>query len=108
MSSDALMFPTKSGRAAHAPGMPLDARLLCTTPRRVSNVSAWIQHIPFAFALVDMLRPRLIVELGTHKGDSYCALCQAVNMLDLKTSCTAVDTWVGDAQSGNVWRGCAG
>ena len=75
-------------------------RLLCTTPRRVSEVSAWIQHIPFAFALVDMLRPRRIVELGTHKGDSYCALCQAVDMLGLKTQCMAVDTWVGDAQSG--------
>ena len=101
MSSDALMFPAKSDRGARAAaGFPLDVRLLCTTPRRVSDVSAWIQHIPFAFALVDMLRPRRIVELGTHKGDSYCALCQAVDMLHLKTSCTAVDTWVGDAQSG--------
>ena len=68
-------------------------------PELLTNGSAWQGHIPIAFALVQLLRPRVFVELGTHNGDSYCAFCQAVKMLGLKTLCFAVDTWEGDPQT---------
>ncbi|MBV9674475.1 MAG: class I SAM-dependent methyltransferase [Verrucomicrobia bacterium] len=62
--------------------------------------SAWIEHVPFAFWLVEALRPTFLVELGTHYGTSYCAFCQAVQALGLQTKCYAIDTWEGDSQSG--------
>jgi hypothetical protein len=62
--------------------------------------SAWIEHVPFAFWLVETLRPRMIVELGTKYGVSYMAFCQAVCRLGLETKCFAVDTWNGDEQTG--------
>ena len=62
--------------------------------------SAWIEHVPFAFWLVDVLRPTSIVELGTYNGVSYSAFCQAVKTLSLSTSCFAIDTWKGDEHAG--------
>lgn len=69
-------------------------------PERLTDVPSWHPHIPFAFWCVDALRPRLFVELGTHKGDSYAAFCQAVTMVGADTLCYAVDTWAGDHQAG--------
>ncbi len=62
--------------------------------------SAWIEHIPFAFWLVEALKPRSIVELGSHYGVSYFAFCQAVKHLRLSASTFAVDTWQGDDHAG--------
>jgi hypothetical protein len=68
-------------------------------PDRI-KLSAWIEHVPFAFWLVEALRPSSIVELGTYSGTSYAALCQAVHTLRLETRCFAIDTWKGDKQTG--------
>lgn len=75
--------------------------LICfVVPSRLTPASAWHEHIPFAMFLVDLLKPNIIVELGTHYGDSYCAFCQAVKELHLDTACYAVDTWQGDPHTG--------
>lgn len=69
-------------------------------PERLTDIGSWHRHMPFAFTLLDMLKPRVFVELGTHKGDSYSAFCQGVVHQGLATRCYAVDTWQGDSQAG--------
>ena len=78
---------------------PLDWQLLFCFPERMHRKSSWTEHVPFAMALIEMLRPRTLVELGTQHGVSYCAFCQAVVELKLSTRCYAVDTWLGDAHA---------
>lgn len=78
---------------------PLDYPISLTRPERIAP-STWLTHTPFAMFLVDLLRPSLIVELGTQYGVSYCAFCQAIKILKLNTRCYAVDTWEGDAHVG--------
>jgi glycosyltransferase involved in cell wall biosynthesis len=78
---------------------PLEHPVCFMMPRRNLS-SAWMEHVPFAFYLMDILRPKVFVELGTFYGVSYCAFCQAVDELKLPTSCHAVDTWSGDEHTG--------
>jgi glycosyltransferase involved in cell wall biosynthesis len=69
-------------------------------PDRVVHPPSWLEHIPFAFWIVDVLRPATIVELGTHSGNSYAAFAQAVRTLGLAAAAYAIDTWRGDEQAG--------
>ena len=69
-------------------------------PRRLTDVDHWHPHIPFCFVIMAMLKPARFVELGTWKGDSYCAFCQAVDELGLNTACYAIDNWQGDEHAG--------
>jgi hypothetical protein len=62
--------------------------------------STWIDHLPFGYDLVEALRPRTIVELGSQAGMSYFAFCQSVQAHGLPTRCWAVDTWAGDEHTG--------
>lgn len=69
-------------------------------PKRIVHPSCWIEFIPVAFKIIEYSRPKCIVELGTHSGNSFCAFNQAVRFLDLETKCYAIDTWEGDFQAG--------
>lgn len=84
--------------------MPINALLssavASTQPERLTSIESWHRHIPFAFALLDMAKPSVYVELGTHRGDSYSAFCQGVQQQQLPTRCYAVDTWQGDEHAG--------
>lgn len=62
--------------------------------------SAWMEHIPFAFWIMETHRPSVFVELGTHYGASYFGFCQAIAQLGLNTRSFAVDTWKGDEHAG--------
>lgn len=52
----------------------------------------WNEYVPLAFWLVDVLRPKLVVEVGSVVPTSYYALCQAVHRLDIGSKCIAIDT----------------
>lgn len=64
------------------------------------TTSAWLGHAPFAYWIMDAVRPRSVVELGTHYGFSYFVFCEAVVRLGLETTAHALDTWQGDDQAG--------
>jgi hypothetical protein len=78
---------------------PLDYPVALLEPGRLAP-SAWLEHVPFGMTLVALTRPRLVVELGTYSGVSYCSFCQAIVSLGLDCRAYAVDTWEGDPQCG--------
>lgn len=62
--------------------------------------SPWGGHRKFAYDLVTAIRPESIVELGAFVGASLFAFAQGIKDSRLKTSLTAIDTWVGDEHAG--------
>lgn len=89
---DLHIYPASAARAAL-----LAAR---EWPERLTDIESWHEHIPFAFALMALMRPERFVELGTHRGDSFCAFCQAALRYRTGSRCFAVDSWQGDPQAG--------
>lgn len=62
--------------------------------------STWMEHGPFAFWLVDVLKPRLVVELGVFRGYSFFCFNQAIEKLGIDARTFGIDTWEGDEHSG--------
>lgn len=59
----------------------------------------WAGHKSFAYDLIRNIKPKVIVELGTHRGTSFWSFCQAVKDENLLTELFAVDTWKGEEHS---------
>ena len=70
------------------------------TKPHYTAVSAWLDHAPFAFWLMDALKPKRLAELGSHNGYSFFTFCQAAKGLELDIECFAVDLWGGDEHAG--------
>jgi GT2 family glycosyltransferase/predicted O-methyltransferase YrrM len=64
-------------------------------PARLSAVPRELAHTPFLSFLISVQRPRVLVELGTERGSSYCTFCQAVEADQLATRCYAIANWEG-------------
>jgi Methyltransferase domain len=67
---------------------------------RIYGVGAWTSHLHFAYDLVAALKPRVLVELGVDRGESYFAFCQSAAENKMGTRCFGVDTWRGDQHAG--------
>ena len=83
----------------------VDAALV---PRRVVHPFAFAGHLPFVLWLVPRWRPRRIVELGVHTGNSLFAFAQAAAELRADghpCEVFGVDTWQGDEHSGRYGEG---
>ena len=72
---------------------------LSITPRYQAD-SSWWEHVPIAHFLIEMLKPEVVVELGSHYGVSFFAFCEAAEILSNNTYTYAVDSWEGDKQAG--------
>ncbi|WP_354110585.1 class I SAM-dependent methyltransferase [Bradyrhizobium sp. S3.12.5] len=74
-------------------------------PERIVAPPPWVGHIPFAFWIIDVMRPRRFVELGTHSGNSFCAFLQAAATAVTPGEYFAVDDWRGDDHAGGYDNG---
>lgn len=79
---------------------PLQYRSCLSALSPPAHESAWQEHCPFGMMLVELLRPRVLVELGVHRGASYLSFCQAVVTLGIPCACYGVDTFQGDEHAG--------
>jgi glycosyltransferase involved in cell wall biosynthesis/SAM-dependent methyltransferase/uncharacterized protein YbaR (Trm112 family) len=71
------------------------------TPELLGKPSSWWGHVPFAFWVMSVSRPRVFVELGSHHGVSYAGFCEAAARARTGSRCYAVDTWEGDKHAGH-------
>ena len=67
---------------------------------RYTAPSAWWEHVPVAHWLIDRLKPKTVVELGTHYGVSFFAFCEAAEQYSRDTFIYAIDGWEGDEHAG--------
>ncbi|MEK6334216.1 MAG: glycosyltransferase [Acidobacteriota bacterium] len=78
---------------------PLDYPICFSHPLNVALEVDWIAHAPFGMVLVDLVRPRVIVEVGASDGVSYGVFCQAVRDLQLETRCFAINCPADEVES---------
>ena len=54
------------------------------------------EHLCFAYDLVEALRPRLVVDVGTGAGAALSMLCQSMRDHDVDGSAYGIDTWADE------------
>lgn len=70
----------------------LSSRVMFWRPKFLCE-SDWLDHLPFAFWLIESVKPRILVELGVAAGASYFAFCQAMDKLNVVGRCYGFDQW---------------
>ena len=63
--------------------------------------STWKSHVPFLLCLLNFMKPRRFVEIGTAWGHCFFAACQASRAMGWGVECVAIDTWEGDEHTGH-------
>jgi O-antigen biosynthesis protein len=76
-------------------------------PQRIVPPYPWVGHIPFAMWLIEQFRPKVVVELGVHTGNSFFAMCESALKCNYNVQLHALDTWLGEKHAGiydeSVW-----
>ena len=78
--------PSHQERELH---IPLSSRAVFWQPRHVAASPALVR-VPYLFWLVEAVQPERIVQIGLGDGIGFLALCQAVDKLNLDSSCLGV------------------
>lgn len=82
---------------------PLSSRALFWRPRYIAE-TPFAYHLPFTFWLADMARPTRVMAVGMVDGQSYFAVCQALDKLNISAMCTGFGEWgnVADDEDGVI------
>jgi len=67
------------------------------------DVQGWGSDDPIFERLIEYLRPKIIVEVGTWKGRSAIQMAQICRARGLQTNILCIDTWLGTIES-YTWR----
>ena len=62
--------------------------------------SSWWEHVPVAHMLIELIKPSVVVELGSHYGVSFFSLCESAERFSPNTCIYAIDSWEGDEHAG--------
>src|SRR5262249_37025899 len=65
------------------------------------DLSGWESEAPVFQRLIDRIRPKLIIEVGSWKGASGMHLAGCCWKLSLQTEIICVDTWLGSLEMWN-------
>nr|WP_298378028.1 class I SAM-dependent methyltransferase [uncultured Halomonas sp.] len=99
MSEDAINVATRQNELAIKPSLNTLAQNSMFWQPRYLERSAWLEHLPFLFWLVEALQPRQVVTLGMQQGVAHFAICQAIFRLNLDARCYAIHSWKNDQKA---------
>lgn len=81
-------------------------RLFAASYRDIADLvpSPKAQHIPFLLGITELAQPRRIVEIGTLRGASFLAFCQAVRDGGFESEAIAVSGWAVNEAGSESYR----